>query len=222
MGYGYIAEHREAHGETHAIRYTFENVFDLFPGLGGSGGFYAGNFMDIKDVYVTLKRQYKWVLYFGPVRLAGEETKTVTETISQTLTESRSLRALLRVAVKAEANAPFISVSSELTAEVEGTITAQESWAKETVRSVEKKLEPHRFYAFWSLYDRITVTYHLDTLISRCRHLLKDNPNDATAKANIARFEKLNGSPKYFDLIKSRYEDDMEDDKALLDALASS
>jgi hypothetical protein len=213
-GVEFIIHHPEVHDKMRSYKLTFDftNIDDLLPNLYHPFGL-------TPNAYVTLKRQYKWKKVFGPETLAGEETRTIRETISQSLTESRSLRALIRVASKAEVNAPFASASVELTAEIEGTIEKQETWTKETEETYSKTLQPHRTYVFWSLVDEMTMIYHLGDLISYYR-AFKD---DKRAKAEVARLEKLNGSAKQFDtMLYDIYEDSMDADKALLGALASN
>ncbi len=215
-GVEFIIHHPEVHDKMRSYQLTFDitNIDDLLPNLYRPGGFFVPG-----AAYVTLKCQKKWKKVFGPETLAGEETRTIKETISQSLTESRSLRALIRVASKAEVNAPFASASVELTAEIEGTIEKQETWTKETEETYTKTLQPHRTYVFWSLVDEITMIYHLGEVISRYR-AFKD---DKRAKAEIARLEKLNGSAKQFDtMLYDIYEDSMDRDKALLGSLASN
>lgn len=74
------------------------------------------------EIKGTLKRQKVWKR-LGEVRKIGtKQSVTVTESLTQSLTESRSLRALIKAVVGVETSGPFVSASAELTAEVEGTI----------------------------------------------------------------------------------------------------
>lgn len=212
------------HPEFPDVLKSYNISIPMPPKPNGPLGFVGYNWPDtIKGV---LKRQYVWKR-LGEVRtIATTQTLTVTETVTQSLTQTRSLRALVRLAVGVEANGPFVSASAELTAEVEGTIEAQENWTKETTHARTIETQPNRTYAFWNLLDRVSFSYSssdLQSIINQVQNMIDANRNVKGDKTMIADFtnylnklKALKDMEHKFELLLHYNEDAMDDDVALL------
>lgn len=207
-GMGYVISHTTFPGkfESYAIKVPFGQALPSLASIAwGESGIGA-----------IIKRQRIWKRIGEVKKMATKTTYSVTETVSQSLTETRSLRALVRLSTSVSAEGPFVSAQAELTAELEGTISKQESWTEETSNTTTVELLPDRAYAFWDLIDEITVEYDR-AAIDHYLSMLENGP--IAKKANkdlIDKLRALRDNVHKADNILAYYEDHLDDDRALL------
>lgn len=107
-----------------------------------------------------VKVQRVWRLIDTPIVTAGSQTITFTEYYESSVSTLETFRALLSSTVEGG----FLSVSASVTAEVEATISSEQSFIQGGSKSTETTVPGDTAIAAWELVEYMQISYNDSTL----------------------------------------------------------
>ncbi|MFK7844557.1 MAG: hypothetical protein AB8G77_04590 [Rhodothermales bacterium] len=217
VGFGYVSSHPEFTGQLESFPLTvpyqqFQITDDTDDNL-------------FISYYITVKSQPAWIQYFGPQKFATDQEQTVTETVTQTIQDLQSLRALLSI----EGTAGWGAFSTTLKAEIEATIEKQRTWSSETQNKTTVHFKANTTYCFWKLVDSINVSYDVRDVLENLNWVYQlDTFNGNKIKKDLVKYyiqqyERLQNQNAIYQLLLSGvYEDSYVDPGDMLTVLLAT